>query len=207
MLRKAVLPSAFSLFVSFSCPVSASECSPYGLHELNGKTASRVKIQFIKTSSDIQKLREILSHPEMNVLFVDDKITPDKIEAAVVEYVNGVLPGNYSNSIAGYFGIYVSDKLVGFADLIYFSDENQTSIHYGIAHEHWGQGLATESARILVQFAFEDLQVDSIFAVIGRSNKASIRVVEKVGFVRGEEDEGISPPHDYYYLDKENFSP
>ncbi len=206
MLRKTGFLYVFSLCVSFSCPVSASECSPYNLRELDGKTASRVKIQFVKNSSDIQRLREILNYPEMSILFVLGEVISERIEKELDAYTKGVMPSEH-NSISGYFGVYVSNELVGFADLTHFPAVNEAAIHYGITPEHWRQGLATESARILVQFAFENLNVDSVTAVIGRSNKASIRVVEKVGFVRGEQYEGISPPHDYYYLERKSFSP
>ncbi len=191
--------------MSFSCSVSASECSAYSLAGLDGKTASRVKIQLINNSESIQRLREILSHPEMGSLHSDGKATSEVVEAVVDKHIEGIFPDAY-NSISGYFGVYVSNELVGYVKLAHFPEKNSASVHYAIAPKHQGQGLATESVRALVQFAFEDLQLDRVFAIIARSNEASIRVVEKAGFVREKEYKGLPQPSDAYYLRKKDFS-
>lgn len=206
MLRKiSFLSLCFSLLISFSWQISAtSECSPYSFSGLDGKIASKVKLQFIKTSNDIQRLREIMSHPEMGSLYTDGKITPDKIEKTVTEHINGVLPDEY-NSISGYFGVYISNELVGIASLRHFPEEDAASVYYAIAYQHRGKGLATESVKVLSQFAFEALQVNYVFAVIDRSNEASIRVAQKIGFIRDKEEyEELSQTLDYYTLTRKN---
>ena len=46
----------------------------------------------------------------------------------------------------------------------------------------WNQGYATEIAHAAVAFAFEALQVERVSVAHALWNKASARVIEKVGF-------------------------
>ncbi len=54
-------------------------------------------------------------------------------------------------------------------------------IGYEIAPLHWGAGYATEAARALVAFGFEQLRLHRIWAWCIAENAASARVLEKVG--------------------------
>jgi RimJ/RimL family protein N-acetyltransferase len=57
-------------------------------------------------------------------------------------------------------------------------------IGYWLAEPHWGKGIATEAIRALVPVAFERTGVGRLQAVIFSDNPASMRVLEKTGFVR-----------------------
>ena len=61
-----------------------------------------------------------------------------------------------------------------------------TELGYRMLPAHWGQGLATEGARALVDSAFADLGADRVVATTMTVNAASRRVLEKAGlrFVR-----------------------
>ena len=53
---------------------------------------------------------------------------------------------------------------------------------YWIAPSHWGRGLASEAARRIVRFAFDELGVDRLSSRYFVDNPASGRVLEKCGF-------------------------
>ena len=55
---------------------------------------------------------------------------------------------------------------------------------YNIMRKHRGQELATEAAKIIVDFAAEQFGNISIFAAHAKENPTSGRVLEKLGFVR-----------------------
>jgi RimJ/RimL family protein N-acetyltransferase len=55
---------------------------------------------------------------------------------------------------------------------------------YLLAPTCWGRGLATEAARLALDFAFNELELHRVFAVVNEQNPASIRVLEKLGFRR-----------------------
>ncbi|MFB9181711.1 GNAT family N-acetyltransferase [Dactylosporangium sucinum] len=61
-------------------------------------------------------------------------------------------------------------------------------VGYGLVPSARGQGYATEALRALVRFAFSNDQVRRIEADPDRANRASHRVLEKAGFVRGRAD-------------------
>jgi ribosomal-protein-alanine N-acetyltransferase len=69
---------------------------------------------------------------------------------------------------------------------------------YYLARPYWGRGLATEAGRALVEFAFKELGLSRIEAGINATNLASLRVVEKLGFVWLRSGEGGGNAwHDY----------
>jgi len=53
---------------------------------------------------------------------------------------------------------------------------------YSVPAQHWGLGIATESARCVLRYAFAELGLISIMATVDKPNGASIRVLEKLGF-------------------------
>jgi [ribosomal protein S5]-alanine N-acetyltransferase len=57
-------------------------------------------------------------------------------------------------------------------------------IGYWLAEPFWGKGIITEAVRALVPVAFERTGVVRIQAGIFSNNPASMRVLEKCGFVR-----------------------
>lgn len=61
------------------------------------------------------------------------------------------------------------------------SDMGEGEIGYVLGRPHWGQGYVTESARAMLQFAFETLRLNRIYAECHSENIASIRVLEKIG--------------------------
>jgi len=55
---------------------------------------------------------------------------------------------------------------------------------YMLRRDRWGQGITTEAARLLLDFAFGEVGLHRVFAVVDDDNHASIRVLEKLGFRR-----------------------
>lgn len=57
----------------------------------------------------------------------------------------------------------------------------ETSIGWHYGHRFRGNGYATEAARALLDFAFEFVEVNEVFADCFVGNFASIRIMEKIG--------------------------
>lgn len=70
----------------------------------------------------------------------------------------------------------------GFAEIGYFFDP-----------EAWGNGYATDAARTLCRYAFEERRLAKVSARVFEGNEASARVLEKVGF----EQEGRFRDHQF----------
>jgi len=54
-------------------------------------------------------------------------------------------------------------------------------IGWRLRQDHWGQGLATEAARAMAAFAFEQLQAPTLLAVCDPDNLASAAVMQRLG--------------------------
>jgi ribosomal-protein-alanine N-acetyltransferase len=59
-----------------------------------------------------------------------------------------------------------------------------------LAHAFWGRGLATEAGRAFVDFGFGELGLKRIVTAVEVGNAASVRVLEKLGFVVERLEEG-----------------
>lgn len=55
---------------------------------------------------------------------------------------------------------------------------------YDLVREVWGQGLATEAVRAVIEYGFSELGLNRIEAYTEPENVASQRVLEKAGFTR-----------------------
>lgn len=52
---------------------------------------------------------------------------------------------------------------------------------YFLNRKNWGKGYATEIARRVIEFGFEELNLPQVFATVDDDHLASIRVLEKAG--------------------------
>jgi len=55
---------------------------------------------------------------------------------------------------------------------------------FGIRRDLWGQGLATEAARLIVDFGFQALGLHRVTAGHHPDNRASARVLHRLGMTR-----------------------
>ncbi len=63
-------------------------------------------------------------------------------------------------------------------------DYRSASLGYCFDHAAWGHGYATEAAHAVLQWAFDTLDLNRVQAEADTRNLASVRVLEKIGFVR-----------------------
>ena len=60
--------------------------------------------------------------------------------------------------------------------------KRNAEIGYFIGEPHWGQGIATEAVKLIVDYGFEELDIHRIFAGVFAYNSASRKVLENAGF-------------------------
>ncbi|MEH2073601.1 MAG: GNAT family N-acetyltransferase [Nostoc sp.] len=77
------------------------------------------------------------------------------------------------NRLIGNCGIRVND-----------SELREANIGYELNTQFWGQGYATEAARAILKFGFEELVMHRIWSWCVAENVASVRVLEKIGMRR-----------------------
>jgi RimJ/RimL family protein N-acetyltransferase len=85
-----------------------------------------------------------------------------------------------------------SAALIGFCGVGFWKDSTEPEIGWWLGRRWWGRGLATEAAAAALQDAFERAGLDRLISVAERENRASIRIMQKLGlaFEREFEAEG-----------------
>src|SRR6202790_5450947 len=86
----------------------------------------------------------------------------------------------------GNYGLWaIEDKstseFLGWGALKDLDGTEEIEVGYGLRPEAWGRGVATEAARELVRYGFEDLGLERIVAVTQPPNMASRNVLTKLG--------------------------
>lgn len=80
-----------------------------------------------------------------------------------------------------------SGALIGSVGLVMNEAEGLYELGYNVMKAHWGQGIATEAARRVMEFFRAELGQMTLFCCHAKDNPASGRVIEKLGFVyRGD---------------------
>lgn len=84
-------------------------------------------------------------------------------------------------------------KFIGRCGLLPWTIEGQevVEIAYTLSQEYWGQGLATEAAKGILQYGFEQMHLSRLICLIDPTNIASQRVAEKIGMTLEKEVDGI----------------
>lgn len=86
------------------------------------------------------------------------------------------------------FGIfdYGSQQLIGHISLYSVKRLPYSScfVGYSIDERFAGRGITTEAVRLVLEFGFQTLNIHRIEAYVAPQNLASVRVLEKSGFVR-----------------------
>ncbi len=86
------------------------------------------------------------------------------------------------------YAIIKEDVPIGCAELLIHPDgnhwwgEGSAELGYWVAEEYQGRGYATQASQMLIKRAFEDLNIQRVFASYKKENLASARVLEKLGF-------------------------
>ena len=89
--------------------------------------------------------------------------------------------------------------------------QHSAELGYWLGKSFWGRGIATAAARAVTGYAFRDLELLRIDALVLTENMASIRVLEKAGFQREgllrqvELKQGVPMDHFLYAILREEW--
>jgi ribosomal-protein-alanine N-acetyltransferase len=164
----------------------------------------------------IETTRLILRHPVMDdlgdyfALYSDPEITryipdaPRNLEETREE-VEWHLNGHPRHPELGLWATVhkPTGRFIGRCGLLPWTiDEvDEVEVAYTIARDLWGQGLATEAARAIRDYAFERLGLSRLVSLIEPENIASQRVAAKMGMAfERQVDDGEYPPYWIYSM-------
>lgn len=86
------------------------------------------------------------------------------------------------------YAVVIDDVPIGCVGLLFHPDcnhywgDNSAELGYWIAEEYWGNGYAVEGSEVLIKRAFEDFNINQIYATYRCENTQSKRVLEKLNF-------------------------
>ena len=98
-----------------------------------------------------------------------------------------------------------SNRFIGWCGLKY-NEDNLVDLGFRFFKSFWSKGYATESALACLHYGFNDLGIHEIIGRSATDNKASIRVLEKLGmlFWKHHPCKGINDAV-YYKITKQQF--
>ena len=135
------------------------------------------------TWNDLDLVHRLNSFPEVdqyNTLGI-----PKNIEETKKSMAAGMEDQNKSARTQFAWGIWFHKEFVGKAGLILNAKKYQSGeIYYVLDPAYWHVGIATETAKTIIRYGFEDLNLHRLTAGVATENLASIRVLEKVGMIR-----------------------
>lgn len=77
------------------------------------------------------------------------------------------------------------DEIVGVAEMFdYDSHINMITIGYRLNNRFWGQGIATKTVSIMVDYLFNEIGINRIQAFVMPENIKSLRVLERNKFIK-----------------------
>lgn len=100
-----------------------------------------------------------------------------------IDETNWVISNLFMKNPLGHFAIELkeSGKMIGTCDIRPNEAAQSVELAYAINKRYWGQGLAPEAAKKLLDFSIEHLKARRIWAAHDYENHASGRVMEKIG--------------------------
>jgi [ribosomal protein S5]-alanine N-acetyltransferase len=153
-----------------SCRLRSIRCSP-----------TRPISSRIVAPSDLAALHTFNSDPEVTKYLPYAAWTTDADATAWLERTQK----RFAAREAAQFAIRVreTEQTIGNALLFNFSDAQELAeIGYVIGRAHWGHGYVVETMRPIVDYAFDTVGCHRLQAKLDPRNRASARVLEKLGF-------------------------
>jgi ribosomal-protein-alanine N-acetyltransferase len=88
------------------------------------------------------------------------------------------------NKVGHVFAIYDRETFVGVGSIVPQADvyRHSAEIGYWLGEPFWNKGYATETVKLLTQYAFEQLNLVRVYAGVFAGNIASMKVLEKAGY-------------------------
>ncbi|MEO7213149.1 GNAT family protein [Mucilaginibacter sp.] len=131
--------------------------------------------------SDAGELQRLADNPKIGINLYDR--FPSPYSLADAEFFIGI---NINQSPPTTFVIDVDGTFAGTIGITLRDDVFSRSPLFGywLGEEYWGRGIMSEAARLVTQYAFATFDIICLQAGVFGSNPASMRVLEKAGYVK-----------------------
>lgn len=131
------------------------------------------------TADDLDDLTKLYTDPDVAQHTYLGTRTPDQCEGILEEYLATWVKNGW-----GMF--HVSRKedgaFVGEAGIFELWGRDAPHIRYLLVKKHWGKGYASEAAKAVTDWCFEDLDLTHLYGVTEEPNPQSTAVLVKTGY-------------------------
>jgi len=128
-----------------------------------------------------ESVQRLALHPE---IIANTTLPEPYPENGAERWIEQLLPRRQAGKEYAFAVLEAKGTLIGVTGLDDVSDE-RAELGYWIGKPYWNQGYATAAARKTVQFAFEELTIEHVFARPLQQNAPSRRSLEKLDFEQG----------------------
>ncbi|PIF71783.1 GNAT family N-acetyltransferase [Flavobacterium sp. 2] len=134
--------------------------------------------------SDVDGMFELDSNPNVHIYIGNKPVTTIEQSAAYIEN----LQQQYKDFGTGRWAVILKEtnEFLGWSGIKFITDEinnhkNFYEIGYRFIEKHWGKGYATEAGKAFIDYAFNDLKADAVYAYADAGNENSRKTLEKLG--------------------------
>ena len=80
------------------------------------------------------------------------------------------------------FAVEINNNVVGGIGLMHIARNHKAEIGYWLGKNYWGKGIMTESIKLVLDYAFNELKLKRVYAKVFINNKSSVNVLGKNDF-------------------------
>ncbi|RXM48965.1 GNAT family N-acetyltransferase [Flavobacterium sp. YO12] len=135
-------------------------------------------------ASDLNGMFELDSNPNVHIYIGGKPVTTIEQSAVYIEN----LQQQYKDFGTGRWAVILKEtnEFLGWSGIKFITDEinnhkNFYEIGYRFIEKHWGKGYATEAGKAFIEYAFNNLKADAVYAYADAGNDNSRKILEKLG--------------------------
>ena len=149
---------------------------------------------------DLDDLFALYRDPEIRRYFPEGTLTYEETREELEWFLNG----HPEHSELGLWATIhkETDRFVGRCGLLPWTIDQRPEVEvaYLLAKQYWGQGLGTEAAQGIVDYAVEKLNLSRLICMITPGNQASANVARKIGMTLEKEMQDEQGPFLLYSM-------
>ena len=134
---------------------------------------------------DLEGMFELDSDPEVHRYLGNKPVTDKNKSAETIAFVRQ----QYEDYGIGRWAIIdkETNDFIGWTGLKFVTEatnkhRNYYDLGYRLRRKYWGQGIATETALISLNYAFNRLNLSEVYAAAHCENEGSNKILRKIGF-------------------------
>ncbi|GAB1259266.1 hypothetical protein NBRC116494_37690 [Aurantivibrio plasticivorans] len=144
--------------------------------------------------SDLESMIELFTDERVFANFDKGPWSKSRIEESVLRNVSIWYSGQIGSHV-----ICKENRVIG--KLIVFPNkDNEHELGFVLHPSYWGKGYATVAGELGINYLEFNTEVDHVVAFARKSNVASIRVIQKLGFLQCDERTGADGITRFKYI-------